>query len=125
MNFREYTFGNWTFGTSDFSDLPGGKTIYPVEVKLTCSECEIVRRTLEKAEHAAKVRFDGEKNAAKQADIMERLNNVCACLMAMEHYNGCIELEEESELNALIACIRKAKGKEASKLANRLEILRG
>lgn len=125
MNFREYNFGTWTFGTSDFSDLPGGKAIYPVEVELTCSECKIVRRILEKAEHAAKVRFDGEKNAAKQADIMQRLNNICACLMAMEHYNGCIELEEESELNALIFCIRKTKGKEASKLANRLEILRG
>lgn len=125
MNFREYNFGTWTFGTSDFSDLPGGKAVYPVEVELTCSEYENTRTILKKEEHAARVRLDGEKNTAKQVLIMGRLNNICACLMAMDHYNGCIELEEESELNALIACVRKTKGKEASKLANRLEILRG
>ena len=126
MNCREYNFGNWTFGTSDFADLPGGKAVYPVEVELTCSEYENTKTILKKAEHAARVRLDGEKNAAKQVPVMERLNNICACLMAMEHYNGfCIELEEESELNALIACIRKSKGKAADKLANRLEILRG
>lgn len=126
MNCREYNFGNLTFGTSDFADLPGGKPVYPVEVELTQSEYENVKNILKKGEHAARVRFDGEKNAVKQTAVMERLNNLCACLIAMEHYNGSyIELEEESELDTLIVCVRKAKGKTATQLAKRLEILRG
>lgn len=126
MNCREYNFGNLTFGTSDFADLPGGKPVYPVEVELTRSEYENTKLILKKEERAAQTRLNSERNAVKKGAIMERLNNLCACLIAMEHYNGSyIELEEESELDTLIACVRKAKGKAAAKLAKRLEILRG
>ena len=126
MNCREYNFGNWTFGTSDFADLPGGKPVYPVEVELTRSEYENIKNILKKEEHAARVRFDSEKNTTKQVPILERLNGICACLMAMEQYNGSyIELEEESELDTLIVCVRKAKGKTVAQLVKRLEILRG
>lgn len=124
MNYREYNVGKWSLCTSDCK-MPGGKPVYPVEIELTRSEFESVRRILKKAEHAAKVRLDGEKNASKQAAAMERLNIICACLIAMEHYNGSfIKLEEENELDALIICVRKIKGKSAGKLAKRFEIIR-
>lgn len=125
MNYREYNIGKWSLCTSDCK-MPGGKPVYPVEIELTRSECEIVRRILEKNENAAKVRLNGEKKASKQADIMERLNDICACLMAVGRYNGSfIKLEEENELDALIICVCKVKGKLAGKLVKRLEVLRG
>lgn len=44
MNCREYNFGNWTFGTSDFADLPGGKPVYPVRKAKGKTVAQLVKR---------------------------------------------------------------------------------
>ncbi len=132
MNYREYNVDGCTVclpdGALGTEILTGGKLLYPVEIELACSEYVIAKTALERSKRSAQTRLNSEKNVKKHAAVMERLNGICACLLAMEHYsvfNSCIELEDENELDTLIHSVQQVKGKEAKQLDKWLDIFRG
>lgn len=120
--------GGWTFGSSDLSDLPGGKLIFPARIDMTGSEVKTAKIALERARHAAQVRFNGEKRPQRQKAVLERLNGICGCLSGLSKADPLtddfIEFADRNELNTLISALDRVHGKTAALLVKKLEMFR-